>query len=62
MQCAKEKANILFLPTLPYNKTKISKTIDIFKKLILRLNLDDNVFENKIVMVKNDWLIIQNII
>lgn len=62
MQCAKKKANILFLPILSYNKAKISKTIDIFKELILCLNLDDNVFENKVVIVKNDWLIIQNII
>ena len=58
MQCAKKKANILSLPTLPYNKAEISETIDIFRKLIQRLDLDDNVFEDKIVMTKGDWLIV----
>ena len=34
MQYSKKKANILFLLKLPYNKSKINKIINIFKKLI----------------------------
>ncbi len=34
MQYIKKKADILLLPTLPYNKSEISETIDILKKLI----------------------------
>ena len=34
MQCAKEKADILLLSTLPYDVAKINETIDIFRKLI----------------------------
>lgn len=54
--------NILLLPTLPYNKSEINKTIDILRELIQHLNLDDYIFENKIVMVKRDWLMVRNII
>ncbi len=56
IQCVKEKADILPLPTLPYDKSEISETIDILRELIQRLSLDDYVFEDKIVMVKGDWL------
>ena len=47
----KEKVNILFLPILSYDKSKISETIDILRELIQCLNLDNVVFEDKIVMV-----------
>lgn len=61
LQCAKEKANILSFPVLPYNKFEISETIDILRKLIQRFDLNDNVFEDKVVMAKGDWLTVQNI-
>ncbi len=62
IQCVKEKANILPLPTLLYNKSEISETIDILKELIQCLNLDHCLFEDKIVMVEGDWLAVWNII
>ena len=58
MQYIKEKADILPLPTLPYNESKISETIDILRELIQCLDLDDYIFEDKIVMVKKNWLIV----
>ena len=61
MQYAKEKANILPLPTLPYNEAEIIETIDILSELIQRLDLDDYVFEDKVVMAKGDWLTVRNI-
>lgn len=41
MQCAKKKADILFLPTLSYNKSKIDEIINIFEELIQCLDLND---------------------
>ncbi len=61
IQCVKEKANILLLPILPYDESEISETIDILRELIQCLSLDDYVFEDKIVIVKEDWLTVQNI-
>ena len=61
IQSVKEKTNILFLSILSYNKSEISKTIDILRKLIQCLNFDNYVFKDKIVMVKKDWLMVQNI-
>lgn len=58
MQCIKEKANILSLPILPYNKFQINETINIFKKLISYLNLNNYVLNNKIVIIKRDWLMV----
>ena len=34
IKCNKEKANILPLPKLPYEKAEISETIDILRELI----------------------------
>lgn len=61
MQYIKKKVDILSLPILPYHKSKISETIDILKELIYYLDFDDYVFEDKIMMVKKNWLTIQNI-
>ncbi len=61
MQCIKEKTDILPLPTLPYDKSEINETFDILRELIQCLDLDDYVFEDKIVMVKGDWLTVRNI-
>lgn len=61
MQCAKDKANILLLPTLPYNESEISETINILRELIQYLDLDDYVFEDKVGVAKRDWLTIRNI-
>ena len=58
IQCAKKKANILLLSTLSYNNAEINETIDILEELIQRLDQDDYIFENKVVMAKEDWLII----
>ena len=52
MQCIKEKADILSLPKLLYNKSAISEIIDILRELIQCLDLDNYVFEDKIVIVK----------
>lgn len=54
IQCVKKKADILSLPILPYDKSEINKTINIFRELIQRWNFDNYIFENKIVMVKGD--------
>lgn len=56
MQCIKEKANILLLPTLPYDESEISETIHILRELIQRLDIDDYIFKDKIVIVKKGWL------
>ncbi len=61
IQCIKEKADILLLPTLPYNESEICETIDILRELIQYLSLDNYIFEDEIVMVKRDWLTVQNI-
>lgn len=54
MQCIKEKTDILFLPILPYNKSKISKTINIFRESIQYLDFNNYAFEDKIVIVKRN--------
>ncbi len=62
IQCIKEKVNILILPSLPYNESEISEIIDILRELIQRLNLNNYVFEDKIVMVKEDWLTVRTLL
>ena len=54
IQYIKEKANILSLLILSYNKSEINETINILKEIIQCLNLDDYVFEDKIIIVKED--------
>lgn len=51
----------LTLELLPYNKSEISETIDILKKLTQYLNFNNYVFNDKIVMIKGDWQMVQNI-
>lgn len=62
IQCPKRKANILLLLILPYDKSKISETIDILRELIQCLDLNDYFFENKLVIAKKDLLSIRNIL
>ena len=54
MQYVKEKANILPLPTLSYNKSEINETIDILRELIQCLDHHNYVFQDKIIIVKGD--------
>lgn len=61
IQCVKKKADILLLSILPYDESKISETINILRELIQHLNLNDYVLEDKIVIIKKDWLTVQNI-
>ena len=58
MQYSKKKANFLLIPTLLHNKSKISDSIDVLRELIQCLDFDDNIFEDKVVMTKRDWLLI----
>lgn len=53
-----KNANILLLPKLFYNKFEIIKTINILKKLIKCLDFNNYIFEDKIVIIKKNRLIV----
>lgn len=61
MQYFKKKTNILSLSILFYNKCKIKKNLTIFRKLMQYLDFNNYVFEDKIMIVKKNWLTVQNI-
>lgn len=57
-----EKANIIFLPTLPLNKFLIAETIEILKKYLKRLGIRDIIIINKFFIFKGDFFTIPNVI
>lgn len=55
-----KKANVILLPILSLKKTTISKTINILRFLVELLSLK-GVVEDKIVLIKGDFLTIRNV-
>ena len=49
------------MPTLPFNESKISGTIEILQELVTRLGLDPHILHGKKVMFKGDYMTVQNI-
>lgn len=49
MQCAVQAADIVPLPTLPYDESKISGTIEILQELVTRLGLDPHILQESYV-------------
>lgn len=60
MHCQTEKADILPLPTLAYDESTISGTLDILRKLTQVLGLSKEVVRNKVIMLKGDLLTVRN--
>lgn len=60
IRCSLEKANILPLPTLAFNKGTISGSIDIIGELAERLELTNEVVREKIILIKGDLMTVQN--
>ncbi len=60
IQCIIRKADIIPLPILLLDKTKISKTINILHCLVERLGLK-GVVEDKVVLIKVNYLTARNV-
>lgn len=60
IRCNLEKADLLTLPTLAYNKGTISGTIDIIQELAERLELTNEVVRDKIIFIKGNLMTVQN--
>lgn len=61
IQYAIQVANILLLPILSFDKSKISKIIEILGKLIIYLGLDSHILYSKKVILKCNYMTIWNI-
>ena len=59
IQCLVRKTDIITLPILPLNKSKILESIDLLDYLIERLGLE-SVVEDKLVPIKDDYMTIRN--
>ena len=62
VQCQIEKKDIIFLPILPLDKTSIIKYINILKKYLKRLEIDNIAIINKLLIFKKDFFTICNVI
>lgn len=60
IRCSFEKANLLPLLTLAYNKGTILGTINIIRELAEQLELTNEVVRDKIIFIKRDLMTIQN--
>lgn len=60
IRCNLEKADLLTLPILAYNKGTILGTIDIIQELAERLELTNEVIRDKIIFIKGDLITVQN--
>ena len=60
IRCKNEVADILPLPTLPFNERNIAGTIKILWEIAKRLGLSDEIVRNKIILLKGDLLIVRN--
>ncbi len=58
IRCRNEVAEILPLPTLPYNEGSIAGTIEILREIAERLRLSDEIVRDKVILLKGDFLII----
>ncbi len=61
VQCRIEKADIIPLPTLPLDKALIARCIDILKKYLKRLGIENVAIFNKLLIFKGDFLTMRNI-
>lgn len=59
-QMRNEASNIQLLPTLPYNEGSISGTIEVLFNIAKRLELTDDIVKNKIIILKEDLMIVKN--
>lgn len=53
-----KKVDSFVLPILVYNENMISRYIDIIRELVDRLELMDDVVRNKIILIKEDLMIV----
>lgn len=60
IQCAIQKADVIPLPILPLDESKIATTVDIIRCLVERLGLA-GVIEEKVVPIKGDFVTVKNI-
>lgn len=60
IRCRNEAADILPLPTLPFNEESIAGTIDILREIAKRLGLSEEVVRDKIILLKGDLLTVRN--
>lgn len=61
MHCYLEKAKILTLSTLAFNKAKISDVIEILDSYIKILNLTPEMVDNMLMLLKRNYLTIRNL-
>lgn len=59
MHCKIEKVDILLLPTLAYDKSTISGTLDILRKVTQLLGLTNDIVCNKVIILKGDSLTVR---
>lgn len=62
MQCQIKKTNIISLLILFLDKILIIKTINIFKKYLKKLKIENIAIINKLLIFKENFIIIYNII
>ena len=60
IRCRNEVADILPLPTLPYNEGSIVGTIEILQEIAERLGLSDEIVRDKVILLKGDLLTVRN--
>ncbi len=60
IRCRNEVADILLLPTLPYNKGSIAGTIEILREIAERLGLSDEIVRDKVILLQGDLLTVRN--
>ncbi len=58
--CPFTKANVVLLPTLAFNKRTIVGTIDVLQTIAICLDLTDKMLNNKVVIMRDNLLIIRN--
>lgn len=61
IQCAVQAADILPLPTLSFDESKISGTIEILQELVIRLGLNPQILHGKKVIFKGNYMTVRNI-
>ena len=61
VQCQIKKADIISLPTLSLNEISIAGMIDILKKYLKRLGIENIAITNKLFIFKGDFLTVHNV-
>lgn len=61
MRCKVEKADILPIPTLAYDESTISGTLNILRTVTQVLGLTEDVVRDKVIMLKGDLLTVRNV-